>query len=174
MSYTVTSRELVRQVPTATEPHRCDFKDTLTPDERKTIIMEKDKRIELRVTPADKAKIERLAKICGLSLSEYLRQRALGYAPRAVLPDVFFDFHQTLCRLCDEVADKVSPETEQKLLEVADAIQRQLLLPAKSSAQQIKREALTGSPRSLLCGEKEHPWNDNPFGDSSANDMSGV
>ena len=105
--------------------------------------MEKDKRIELRVTHADKAKIERLAKICGLSLSEYLRQRALGYAPRAVQPDVFFGFHQTLCRLCDEVADKVSPETEQRLLETADAIQRQMLLPAKSSAQQIQREVIT-------------------------------
>ena len=140
VSYTVTSRELVRQVPTATEPHRCGFKDTLTPNERKTIIMEKDKRIELRVTPADKAKIERLAKICGLSQSEYLRQRALGFAPRAVLPDVFFDFHQTLCRLCDEVADKVSPETEQRLLEVADAIQQQMLLPARSTAKEIRQE----------------------------------
>ena len=147
MSHTVASRELVRQVPTATEPHRCGFKDTLTPNERKTIIMEKDKRIELRVTPADKAKIERLAKTCGLSLSEYLQQRALGYAPRAVLPDVFFDFHQTLCRLCDEVADKVSPETEQRLLEVADAIQQHLLLPAKSSAQQIQREVSAWQPQ---------------------------
>ena len=100
----------------------------------------KGTRVYMRVTPADKAKIERLAKICGLSLSEYLRQRALGYAPRAVLPDVFFDFHQTLCRLCDEVADKVSPETEQRLLEVADAIQQQLLLPARSTAKEISQE----------------------------------
>ena len=103
----------------------------------------KDTRIYMRVTPADKTKIERLAKICGLSLSEYLRQRALGYAPRAVLPDDFFDFHQTLCRLCDEVADKVSPETEQRLLETADAIQQQMLLPARSTAKEISQEAAT-------------------------------
>ena len=108
--------------------------------------MEKDKRIELRVTPADKAKIERLAASCGLTQSEYLRQRALGYAPRTVLPDVFFDFHQALCRLCDEVADKVSPETEQRLLEVADAIQQHLLLPARSTAKEISQEAATWQP----------------------------
>ena len=150
MSYTVTSRELVRQVPTATDPHRCGFRVIPKNPYHTNYIKEgknqmktnqlKDTRIYMRVTPADKTKIERLAKICGLSLSEYLRQRALGYAPRAVLADVFFDFHQTLCRLCDEVADKVSPETEQRLLEVADVIQQHLLLPAKSSAQQIQRE----------------------------------
>ena len=106
----------------------------------------KDTRVYIRVTPADKAKIERLAASCGLSLSEYLRQRALGYAPRAVLPDVFFDFHQTLCRLCDEVADKVSLETEQRLLEVADAIQQQMLLPARSTAKEISQEAATWQP----------------------------
>ena len=61
---------------------------------------QKDTRMYLRVTQSDKKQIVRLAEICGLSQSEYLRQRALGFAPRAVLPDVFFDFNQTLCRLC--------------------------------------------------------------------------
>ena len=73
---------------------------------------DKNARIELRVTQSEKNRIARLAESCGLSQSEYIRQRTLGYAPRTVLPDVFFDFYQTLCRLCDEVADKVSPETE--------------------------------------------------------------
>ena len=90
---------------------------------------DKNARIELRVTQSEKKKIARLAESCGLSQSEYVRQRTLGYAPRTVQPDVFFDFYQTLCRLCDEVADKVSPETERKLLEVVDAIQQRLLLP---------------------------------------------
>ena len=73
---------------------------------------DKNARIELRVTQSEKMKIARLAESCGLSQSEYVRQRTLGYAPRTVLPDVFFDFFQMLCRLCDEVADKVSPDTE--------------------------------------------------------------
>ena len=104
---------------------------------------DKKARIELRVTQSEKKKIAKLAENCGLSQSEYIRQRALGYAPRAVLPDAFFDFNQTLCRLCDEVADKVLPETERKLLEVTDEIQRKLLLPEKSTAKQIREEVVT-------------------------------
>ena len=104
---------------------------------------DKNARIELRVTQSEKNRIARLAESCGLSQSEYVRQRTLGYAPRTVLPDVFFDFYQTLCRLCDEVADKVSPETERKLLEVVDEIQRQLLLPVKSTTAQIHKEMTT-------------------------------
>lgn len=103
----------------------------------------KNARIELRVTQSEKKKIARLAESCGLSQSEYVRQRTLGYAPRTVQPDVFFDFYQTLCRLCDEVADKVSPENERKLLEVVDEIQQRLLLPEKSTMAQIRKEMMT-------------------------------
>ena len=104
---------------------------------------DKKARIELRVTQSEKNKIANLSESCGLSQSEYVRQRTLGYAPRTVLPDVFFDFYQTLCRLCDEVADKVSPETERKLLEVVDEIQQRLLLPEKSTTAQIHEEMMT-------------------------------
>lgn len=104
---------------------------------------DKNTRIELRVTQSEKKKIARLAESCGLSQSEYIRQRTLGYAPRTVLPDVFFQFYQMLCRLCDEIADKVSPETERKLLEVVDEIQQRLLLPEKSSTAQIRKEMMT-------------------------------
>lgn len=106
----------------------------------------KNARIELRVTQSEKMKIARLAESCGISQSEYVRQRTLGYAPRTVLPDVFFDFFQMLCRLCDEVADKVSPDTGRRLLETVDEIQRQLLLPEKSSAKQIREEVATWQP----------------------------
>lgn len=107
---------------------------------------DKNARIELRATQSEKKKIARLAESCGISQSEYVRQRTLGYAPRTVLPDVFFDFFQMLCRLCDEVADKVSPDTERRLLETVDEIQRQLLLPEKSSAKQIREEVATWQP----------------------------
>lgn len=108
---------------------------------------DKNARIELRVTQFEKMKIARLAESCGISQSEYVRQRTLGYAPRTVLPDVFFDFFQMLCRLCDEVADKVSPETERKMLETVDEIQRQLLLPEKSTTAQIRKEVATWQPQ---------------------------
>ena len=104
---------------------------------------DKKARIELRVTQTEKKKIAKLAESCGLSQSEYIRQRALGYTPRTVQPDVFFDFNQTLCCLRDEVADKVTPETERKLLEITDEIQRKLLLPERFTAKQIREEVLT-------------------------------
>ena len=110
------------------------------------LLNDKNARIELRVTQSEKNKIAKLSESCGLSQSEYVRQRTLGYAPRTVLPDVFFDFFQMLCRLCDEVADKVSPDTERRLLETVDEIQRQLLLPEKSSAKQIREEVATWQP----------------------------
>ena len=108
---------------------------------------DKNARIELRVTQYEKNKIAKLSEICGLSQSEYIRQRTLGYAPRTVQPDVFFHFYQMLCRLCDEVADKVSPETERKLLEVVDEIQQRLLLPEKSTTAQIREEVATWQPQ---------------------------
>ena len=77
----------------------------------------------------------------------YVRQRVLGYAPRAVPTDVFFHFYQTLCRLCDEVADKVLPDTERRLLETVDNIQRQLLLPEKSTSKQICQEVAEWQPQ---------------------------
>lgn len=110
---------------------------------------DKNARIELRVTQSEKNKIARLSESCGLSQSEYIRQRTLGYAPRTVQPDVFFHFYQMLCRLCDEVADKVSPETERKLLEVVDEIQQRLLLPEKFSAKQICKEVMAWQPQAF-------------------------
>lgn len=45
--------------------------------------------------------------------------------------------------LISKDANKVSPETERKLLEVVDEIQQCLLLPEKSSAKQICKEVTT-------------------------------
>ena len=43
----------------------------------------------------------------------------------------------------DEVADKVSPDIERRLLETVDEIQQRLLLPEKSTAKQICKEVTT-------------------------------
>lgn len=51
---------------------------------------EKNVQILIRTKPKDKDKIKKLADKCNLSVSEYMVQRALGYKPRMVLPDVFF------------------------------------------------------------------------------------
>ncbi|MBQ9189060.1 MAG: ribbon-helix-helix protein, CopG family [Clostridia bacterium] len=56
-------------------------------------------RIEVRLTEKQKEQIDRAAKRCGITTSEYLRQRALGGEPKAVLPDAFFVCCETLDRL---------------------------------------------------------------------------
>ena len=75
---------------------------------------EKLARIEIRVKPKEKERIKRLAEKCNLSVSEYVVQRALGYEPRTVLLDVFFDFYNKLCEVCN--AAEITSETESKLL----------------------------------------------------------
>ena len=111
----------------------------------------KNKNLFIRVSEKEKNIIEHNAKKCGLSVSEYLRQRALGYMPRAVLPEVFFSFNDKLDELCVAVEGKITAETEEKMIALIDSIPEELILP--------KRERLvqSGSPQSLLCGEKEHP-----------------
>ncbi len=42
--------------------------------------------INVRVGVTEKRKMTLMAKQCGLSLSEYLRQRALGYEPGGIYP----------------------------------------------------------------------------------------
>ena len=60
--------------------------------------------INIRVTVTEKKKVTMLARKCGLSLSEYLRQRALGYEPGGQPPKEVFD---VLDRL-DEIAENCS------------------------------------------------------------------
>lgn len=99
---------------------------------------EKFARIDIRVKPKDKEKIKKIADKCNLSVSEYVVQRALGYEPRTVLPDVFFDFYNKLCELCNTVG--FTPETENKLLSLIDEIHSELLFPKKETAKQITKE----------------------------------
>ena len=47
--------------------------------------------INVRVSVTEKRKMTLMAKRCGLSLSEYLRQRALGYEPGGHPPNEVFD-----------------------------------------------------------------------------------
>jgi len=99
---------------------------------------ESEQRIEARVTPQQKKKVAQIAERCGLPQSEYIRQRALGYSPRTVLPDAFYTFHAKLCELCNSIDGKIRTETEEKLLNLIYEIQSELLLPEKEPVAQIK------------------------------------
>lgn len=106
-----------------------------TPDkfkERIDVMNEiKNKNLFIRVSEKEKVLIERNAEKCGLSVSEYLRQRALGYMPRAALPEVFFSFSDKLDALCIACEGKISADTEAKIIALIDSITEELILPQK-------------------------------------------
>ena len=60
--------------------------------------------INVRVSTAEKKRVTMLAKKCGLSLSEYLRQRALDYEPGGQPPKEVFDVLDKI----DEIAESCS------------------------------------------------------------------
>lgn len=100
---------------------------------------EKYARIEVRVKPKDKERIKQISDKCGLSVSEYVMQRALGYAPKAVQPDVFFNFYNKLCELLNR---DLSPETEAAALKLFDDIYAEIIDTPKQTARQIQREVV--------------------------------
>lgn len=91
----------------------------------------KNKNLFIRVSEKEKNLIERNAERCGLSVSEYLRQRALGYMPRTVLPEVFFSFNNKLDELCVVCEGKIAADTEEKIITLIDSITEELILPKR-------------------------------------------
>lgn len=69
--------------------------------------------LNVRVSPAEKYRIQTAAGRCGLTLSEYLRQRALGYAPRFHPPQAFFSYLTWMDNLTDQLARLDPPLAEQ-------------------------------------------------------------
>ena len=85
-------------------------------------------RIELRVTAREKEKIQTKARKCGLSTTEYVKQRALGYEPRTVPPDALFVCLEKLGELADKAS---SPELNEEIRTVLKQITAEFLLPGK-------------------------------------------
>lgn len=85
---------------------------------------ERIKSIFVRVTLQEKIRIDRIAKSCGLSVSEYLRKRALGFEPKPIPPDSFYDFNAKLDDLYVLCENRITSETEERLITVMDEIQR--------------------------------------------------
>lgn len=54
-------------------------------------------RVAVGLTEREKKQVPGIASRCGLSLSECLRPRALGYEPKEVLPDAY----SVLCEKLD-------------------------------------------------------------------------
>ena len=99
---------------------------------------ERTMRLDLRVSPQEKKKIETTAKKCGISVSEYMRQRALGFSPREIPPVEWYSILNSLFKM-NEKLDKYSPETERKLDSLIDDMRLQFLSPEKENADEIKK-----------------------------------
>ena len=93
--------------------------------------MGKDVRIAVRVTVREKEKIQAKARKCGLNTTEYIKQRALGYEPRAVPPDALFACLEKLGELADKAS---SPELDKEICTVLKQIQQSFCFPGRGDA----------------------------------------
>ena len=94
----------------------------------------KDKKctkLYVRLSEKDKCAIEKYANKCGLTVSEYVRKRALGYAPKENFSKEFNNFSLALYSLGNLCEDRVSEETESKILSLIDEITEKFILPTK-------------------------------------------
>ena len=109
------------------------------------------------MTEKQKQQIAGLARKCGLSQSEYLRQRALGFEPKGTLPDAFFVCCERLDRLC---RPPFSKETNEQAMALLNAMQRILTNgydgPAEPEPQEMievpEKPAEEPKPRKRLFG----------------------
>ena len=90
--------------------------------------MGKDIRIAVRVTAREKDKIQAKARKCGLSTTEEVKQRALGYEPRTVPPDALFACLEKLGELESKTN---SPELDEEINAVLKQIAAEFLLPGQ-------------------------------------------
>ena len=90
---------------------------------------EKTTSVYTRVTPQEKQKIVSNAAKCGLSVSECLRQRGAGYAPKVIPNDAAKGFYDTLCELADICYEQVDFLTQQKLMRALNDYESDYLNP---------------------------------------------
>ncbi len=104
---------------------------------------EKLARIKLRVKPKDKERIVKTANQCGLSTSEYVLQRALGYTPKTVNPDAFYHFYGKLCELLNQ---DLTPELQTAALKLFDEIYAELVDCGRQPVAEIRKEVSKWQP----------------------------
>ena len=104
---------------------------------------ENRKLINIRVTEKEKAQLDKLAQKCGLSLSEYLRKRGLGYEPGPLLNDRFYEMYSKLCEISNL---PLTPETEAVLIAILNDLQQNLFLPLRQKQNEIVEEVILSLP----------------------------
>ena len=97
-----------------------------------------DIRIVARVTKKENDRITDLSKRCGLTTTEYLRQRALGYEPKPVPPDALFHFCEKLDALIEQ---PFSAEVNTAALTLLKNISAELITPRKENMRKWQPQA---------------------------------
>ena len=133
MSHCITSRDFVCHKSPPHSRNRLTLWGLTAPNPPKKRMKEgmlymKDIRIAVRVTAKEKEKIQSKARKCGLSTTEYVKQRALGYEPRGIPPDALFLCLEKLGELADKAS---SPELDKEIGDVLKEITAEFLLPGK-------------------------------------------
>jgi hypothetical protein len=102
----------------------------------------KQNQVNFTVTAAEKKQIEKLAEACGLSQGEYLRQRALGFEPKAFPPgDGYWRLHSDLLWLMNHAP---SPEYEARYAAAFQKLRECYFLAGKQSPEEIRVELAGG------------------------------
>ena len=102
----------------------------------------KQNQVNFTVTAAEKKQIEKLAEACGLSQGEYLRQRALGFEPKAFPPgDGYWRLHSDLLWLMNHAP---SPEYNARYAAAFQRLRETYFLPEMQTAEEIRAELAGG------------------------------
>ena len=99
------------------------------------ILKERKAQLKTRVTEKEKLRIENKAKKCGLPVSDYLRKRALGYSPKALLPESFYELTEKLGALYEALGRLNSTELQKAVLKLIDDVYAKLLTTDKSNKE---------------------------------------
>ena len=81
------------------------------------------------------------------------------------MPETFYDLTERLGNLYDALEGMNSTELQEQVLKIIDDIYAKLLTLDKESEVET-----SGTPQSLLCGEKEQPRNNELFGTCAENE----
>ena len=110
-------------------------------------------RIEVRLTEKQKEQIDRAAKKCGVTQSEYLRQRALGSESKTVLPDAFFVCCEKLDRLTRvPYAKDVNDAALIVLTEMQDILTGKRIIPVEK--EEPEQKPPESKPKRKLFGRR--------------------
>ena len=71
----------------------------------------------------------------GTEVSEYLRKRALGYSPKALLPESFYELTEKLGALYEALGRLNSTELQAEVLKLLDEIYAKLLVTDKGKVE---------------------------------------